>query len=107
MNHVIILKKQESKPSFLIFTKPEKQQFIKNYLDNLFRKRWIRSSKSSYEVSLFLVSKKKRLRLVIDYKKLNEIIVTDSTLLSLIDDIINQIQENIMFNKIDLKNVFD
>ena len=44
---------------------------------------------------------------MIDYKKLNEIIVTDSTSLSLIDDIINQIQENIVFSKIDLKDVFN
>ena len=44
---------------------------------------------------------------MIDYKKLNEITVTDSTPLFLIDDIINQIQENTMFSKIDLKNVFN
>ena len=53
------------------------------------------------------MSKKEKLRLVIDYRKLNEIIVTDSTLLSLIDDTINQIQENTIFNKIDLKNIFN
>ena len=44
---------------------------------------------------------------MIDYKKLNEIIVKDSTLLFLINDIMNQIQENKMFSKIDLKDTFD
>ena len=39
MNHVINLKKLEPKSSFLISTKLKKQQFIKNYLDDLLRKR--------------------------------------------------------------------
>ena len=44
---------------------------------------------SLYEVSLFLILKKEELRLIIDYKKLNEIIVIDSILLLLINDIMN------------------
>ena len=35
------------------------------------------------------MSKKKRLKSIIDYRKLKEIIITDSTLLSLIDNTIN------------------
>ena len=107
VDHVIILKEQEPKSSFLISTKPKKQQFIKDYLDDLFHKRWIRLNKSFYRVFLFLIFKKKELRPIIDYRKLNEIIVTDSISLSLIDDIMNQIQENTIFSKIDLKNVFN
>ena len=91
MDHVIILKEPEPKSLFLIFTKSKEQQFIKDYLSNLLRKEWIQLSKSSYEVSLFLILKKEGLRLVFDYRKLNEITVTDSTLLFLIDDIMNQI----------------
>ena len=89
IDHVIVLKKPESKPSLLIFTKLEEQQFIKDYLDDLLYKRWIRSSKSFYGVFLFLIPKKEELKSMIDYRKLNEIIVTDSTSLSLIDDIMN------------------
>ena len=107
VNYVIILKEPELKPSSLIFTKLEKQQFIKNYLDDLLRKRWIWPNKFSYEVFLFLILKKRELRPVIDYRKLNEIIIIDSTPLSLINDIINQIQKNTIFNKIDLKDVFN
>ena len=91
MNYVINLKELESKSSSLILIKSKEQQFIKNYLDDLLYKKWIRSNKSFYKVSLFLISKKEELRLVIDYKKLNEIIITDSTSLSLIDNIIDQI----------------
>ena len=91
VNYVIILKKSESKSSSLILTKFEKQQFIKDYFDDLLRRKWIRLNKFLYEVSLFLILKKEELRLVIDYRKLNKIIVTNSILLSLINDIINQI----------------
>ena len=89
IDYVITLREPKSKSSLLISTKFEEQQFIKNYLDDLFRKRWIRLNKSLYEVSLFLISKKKELRSVIDYKKFNEIIITDSTSLLLINDIMN------------------
>ena len=91
IDHVINLKELELKSSFLISTKLEKQQFIKDYLDDLLYKKWIRLSKFSCKVSLFLVPKKRGLRPVIDYRKLNEITIINSTLLSLIDDIINQI----------------
>ena len=45
--------------------------------------------------SLFLISKSgtNKKRLIIDYKKLNEEIVTDLTLLLLIRDLMNQIKE--------------
>ena len=46
-------------------------------------------------VSLFLIFKSRinKKRSVIDYRKLNEEIVTNSTLLSLIKDIMNQIKK--------------
>ena len=39
INYVITLKKLKSKLLFLILTKFEKQQFIKDYLDDLLRKK--------------------------------------------------------------------
>ena len=59
--------------------------------------------------SLFLISKSgtNKKRPVIDYRKLNEKTVTDSTPLSLIGDMMNQIKEQKYFTKIDLKNVFN
>ena len=60
-------------------------------------------------VSLFLVSKSEteKKRSVIDYRRLNEEIVTDSTSLLLIGDMINQMERQKYFIKIDLKNVFN
>ena len=60
-------------------------------------------------ISLFLVSKfeTNKKRSIIDYQKLNEEIVTDSTSLSLIGDIMDQIKEQKYFIKINLKNVFN
>ena len=40
-------------------------------------------------IVLFLVFKKSNKRLVIDYRKLNSVIITDSILLLLIQDILN------------------
>ena len=59
--------------------------------------------------SLFLVSKSgtQKKQSVIDYRKLNKETVTDSTSLSLIGDMINQIKEQRYFIKIDLKNTFN
>ena len=61
----------------------------------MIRKRWIRVNKSLMTVFLFLVLKSKmnEKRSIIDYKKLDKKIVTDSTSLLLIGDIINQIKE--------------
>ena len=59
--------------------------------------------------SLFLILKLEidKKRLIIDYKKLNKEIVTDSTSLSLIRDIMNQIKRQNYFIKVDLKNTFN
>ena len=58
---------------------------------------------------LFLVSKLEidKKRPVIDYRKLNKEIVFDSTSLSLIENMMNQIKEQKYFIKIDLKDVFN
>ena len=59
--------------------------------------------------SLFLIFKSRtnKKRSIIDYRKLNKEIVTDSISLSLIKDIMNQIKEQNYFIKVDLKNVFN
>ena len=75
----------------------------------MMKKKWIRLNKSLMITSLFLVFKFEtdKKRSIIDYRKLNEEIVTDSTSLSLIENIINQIKEQYYFIKINLKNVFN
>jgi Reverse transcriptase (RNA-dependent DNA polymerase) len=107
VDHRIDLTTDGPKPSPLILTKPEDQQFIKDYLDKQLRKGHIRPSKSPLGASLFLVPKKGGKRPVIDYRKLNEVTITDSTLLPLIDDTLNTIQGKTIFSKIDLKDAFN
>ena len=59
--------------------------------------------------SLFLVFKFEtdKKQSIIDYRKLNKETVTDSTSLSLIRDMMNQIKEQKYFIKMDLKDVFN
>ena len=75
----------------------------------MMKKKWIKINKSSMTASLFLVLKSgtEKKRPVIDYRKLNKEIVIDSTSLSLIGDIIDQMKRQKYFIKVDLKNVFN
>lgn len=56
---------------------------------------------------MFLVFKSERKRPVVDYQKLNSVTIKDSTTLSLIKDILDQIQRALWFIKIDLRNTFN
>ena len=73
----------------------------------MLRKRWIRSSKSFIKTVLFLVLKKNSKRLVINYRKLNNITITDSKSLLLIQDTLNQLKGTKYFLKFDIKDVFN
>ena len=59
------------------------------------------------KTALFLIFKKNDKRLVIDYRKLNNVIITDSIPLSLIQDILDQLNKTKYFFKFDIKNVFN
>ena len=108
IDHEIILKIETIKPSSFILTRSE-EEIVKKYLNEMIKKKWIRVNKSLMTTYLFLILKSEtdQKRPVIDYRKLNEEIVTDSTPLLLIRDIMNQIKEQQYFIKINLKNVFN
>ena len=109
VNYEIILKSEKIKSLSLISIRLEKQKIVKEYLDEMTRKEWIRINKSLMTAFLFLIFKSEidKKRFVIDYRKLNKKTVTDSTSLLLIRDIINQMKEQKYFIKTDLKNVFN
>ena len=92
VNYEITLKTKKIKPSLLISIRSEKQEIIKKYLNEIIKKEWIKVSKSPITTSLFLILKSEtnKKRPIIDYKKLNKEIVTDSTSLSLIGNMIDQ-----------------
>ena len=87
--------------------KPDNQAFVKDYLDTMLRKGYIRISKSSMGASLFLVSKKDGKQPVVDYQKLNNVTEKDSTPLPRIDNILDQLIRSQLFTKIDLKDAFN
>ena len=91
IDYEITLKTDKIKPSSLISIRSKKQYIVKEYLNEIIKKEWIRINKSSMTVFLFLIFKleTKKKRFIIDYKKLNKKIVIDSTSLLLIKDIIN------------------
>ena len=57
--------------------------------------------------ALFSVSKKSNKRLVINYRKLNNVIITDSISLLLIQDILDQLNKTKFFSKFDIKDAFN
>ena len=109
MDYEITLRIKKIKSLLLISIRSKKQESVKEYLNEMTRKEWIKISKSLIIVFLFLIFKLEtdKKRPVIDYRKLNKEIVTDSTSLSLIRDMIDQIKEQKYFIKIDLKDVFN
>ena len=87
--------------------RPDDQAFVKDYLDTMLRKRYIRISKSSMGAPLFLVPKKDGKQPVVDYRKLNDVTEKNSTPLPRIDDTLDQLIRSQLFIKIDLKDAFN
>ena len=106
-DHAIELTQETIPSSPLIPTRPKEQEIIKTYLDDMLKKDWIRLSKSPLRTALFLVPKKSGKRLVIDYRKLNSVTITDSTSLPLIQDTLDQLGKVKYFSKFDMKDAFN
>ena len=106
-NHEINLTVDFLPKTPVIPLRPADQAFVEDYLDTMLRKGYIRISKSSMGVPLFLVPKKDGKRPVVNYRKLNDIIEKDSTPLPRIDDTLDQLIGSQLFTKIDLKDAFN
>ena len=89
-DHAINLTIDSLQKTPIIPLRPDDQAFVRNYLDDMLRKGYIRISKSSMGAPLFLVPKKDGRRPVIDYRKLNEVTEKDSTPLPRIDNTLDQ-----------------
>ena len=66
-DHEINLMVNSFPKTLVIFLRPDNQAFVKNYLDTMLRKEYIRISKSSMGAPLYLVLKKDGKRLVVDF----------------------------------------
>ena len=106
-NHEINLTVDSLPKSPVIPLRPDNQAFVKDYLDTMLRKGYIRISKSSMGAPLFLVPKKDGKQPVVNYRKLNNVTEKDFTLLPRIDNTLHQLIEFQLFTKIDLKDAFN
>ena len=80
---------------------------IKNYLASALKKKWIRSSNNSTRALVLFVKKSNdSLRLCVNYRDLNEIIVKNKYSLSLLSKTLNRFAHAKRFIKIDIRNVY-
>jgi len=76
---------------------------LNQWLDEQLKAGLIVKSKSGYAVPCFYIPKKdSSLRLVQDYRKLNQVTIKDKTPLPLIREVIDKLKEVKYFNKLDL-----
>ncbi|GBG73319.1 hypothetical protein CBR_g13038 [Chara braunii] len=83
---------------------PRELEELRKQLDELLEKGWIRPSSSPFGAPVLFVPKKEgELRMCIDYRGLNAIIVKNTEPLPPIDDLSDRVQGCKYFSKIDLK----
>jgi len=81
----------------------KEEDALNQWLNEQLKARLIVESKLRYAASCFYIPKKDgSLRLVQDYRKLNQVTIKDKTLLPLIGEVIDKLKEARYFNKLDL-----
>jgi len=93
--------KELNTKAYMITLKEE--EALNQWLDKQLKAGLIVKSKSRYAAPCFYIPKRDRsLRLVQDYRKLNQVMIKNKTPLSLIREVINKLKEAKYFNKLDL-----
>ena len=81
----------------------KEEEALNQWLDEQLKARLIVESKSRYVAPCFYISKKDgSLRLVQDYRKLNQVTIKNKMPLPLIGEVINKLKGAKFFNKLDL-----
>jgi len=81
---------------------------LKKYIDEMVAKGFIRKSNYSAGAPIFFVLKKNsELRLVVDYRRLNECIYRNSFPIPLINFMLERLRKGKIFSKIDLRQAFN
>ena len=103
--------KPNAKPHYgAIYPLTEKETLaLKKYIKEARAKGFIRNSKSPFGASVFFVPKKdpNDLRLVVDYRPLNETTIRDSYPLPLINDMLENLSKGKIFSKLDLRSAYN
>jgi len=80
---------------------------LRQYLDNVLAKEWIKHFVSSTDVSiLFILKKNDSLHLCMNYRDLNKITIKNRHSLSLISVTLDRLSKVKQFTKLDLKNIY-
>jgi hypothetical protein len=80
---------------------------LRRYIDENLAKGYIRAFKSLAKYSILFVSKKnEKLRIYVDYRKLNEITIKNRYILSLIYEMQNRIREVKYFIRLNLRKAY-
>ncbi|KAM4063982.1 reverse transcriptase (RNA-dependent DNA polymerase) [Hirsutella rhossiliensis] len=108
-DHEICLKDGRTPTFHKIYNLNEKQlQTLRDYLDENLRKGYIRTSTSEAGYPVMFVPKKNgKLRLVVDYRRLNDITMKDRTPLPLISELRDRLHGKKWFTALDLKGAYN
>jgi hypothetical protein len=107
-DYVIETKKNSSMSDFIYNLSLIELKVLKSYIeDNLIKDFIISSIFSSSVFILFIKKKDNELRLCVDYKSLNVIIIKNKYFLSLIQKLFDILQRTVQFIKIDIRDVFN
>ena len=108
-NHEIIFESSKTltfEPIYALFEK--KLKIFWKYLNENLKKEFIRKSQSSIRYSiLFVLKKDETLRLCVDYRKLNEIIIKNRYSLPNISELQNRLSKAIYFIKFNLRGTYN
>ena len=107
-NHIINLMKNKKFSYMLLYNLFQIELTkLRRYLNNILIKKWIKLSISLASVSIFFVFKKdEKLRLYMNYRNLNTIIIKHRHLLSFIIETLNRLCDVKRFIKLNLKNAY-
>ena len=93
--------------SFLQAMSEPKLQFVKKFLEENLKKRFIKASNASYSLSIMPAAKPGGgVRFYVDYRRLNKLTVKDAYLIPLIKEILAQLKNAKVFTKIDIQQAF-
>ena len=86
----------------------DEMSLLKEYIDGMLEKQFIRPSSSPCGAPVLFVPKKNgKLRLCVDYRALNSMTEKDRYPLPLIDNLIDQLRESIIYTALDLKGAYN
>ncbi len=107
-DHVIeILSNRDSLFDSIYNLSTTKLKILKNYIDEYMKKNFITEFVSSAKALILFVKKTNdKLRLCVNYKELNEIIIKNRYSLFLINENLNRLSETKIFIKLNVKDVF-